>query len=295
MHTLDISPATLAYLNQITTLHTDGGVFHIHGWQGHTAHIDNPLHRHSFFEVCYVVSGEARYREGHNEYVLQSGDYFCSRPLRFHQIYEGRSLYLLWFSFELDTSRSTPQAVELVKRLAECEHDFIREAQSLPSVLTWHALLVQASRATGLSAILQPLASGFLSAMMSDFLQPAQSDQKPATPVPVHNPLRQLHGAKTYIEDNLSVPLRLRDVANYLLISERTLSRLFHEYDDTTFIKYLQSARLSKAEHLLRHSDYSIKRIVVESGFDSVAYFTRAFTQTYGIPPGQYRARVHQT
>lgn len=283
---IDHFPSTLSYLNQITRLDIEGGTYDIHHWAANPDHIDNQPHKHSFFEVCYVVSGDGVYLEGEREYRLGSGDLFCSRPGKQHRIYKGRSLYLIWISFELNAAASSNQAIAAIERLAHNENYFVRNTAAAPSILAWQALLRQASKGTGLDYILRPLACGFVAALMNDFLSPADAEHKTSLP---HDPQRIVQRAQTFVKDNLALPLRLKDVADYLHLSERTLSRLFHDCGGTTFVQYLKAERLRRAENLLVRTANSIKSIAEETGFESVHYFTRVFAETHGTPPGKFR------
>lgn len=285
---MDHFSTMLGYLNQITSVESGGGVYKIHNWNAHPAHIDNQLHKHSFFEVCYVVGGSAVYLDDDREFRLKSGDLFCSRPNVLHRIYEGRSLYLLWVSFEIDESESAPESVESARRLEQTERFLVRDAERLPAVLAWQSILEQAGEMHGIEEIMKPLASGFVAALIGSFRNAPFTSNKYAVG---GDPRRILQQAKTFILDNLSMPLRLGDVADYLHVSERQLSRLFHDYDEQSFIRFVQSERIRKASDQLKRTDKTIKEIASDCGFDSVHYFTRVFTGMAGIPPGHYRAK----
>jgi AraC family transcriptional regulator of arabinose operon len=284
----DITSA-VNYLNQITQLEVGGGSYLIHNWNAQPSHLDNQLHKHSFFEVCYVVSGTGIYLDKDREIRLESGDLFCSRPHTWHRIHGCRSLYLIWISFEMMESRSTEQALEFIKRLRRSDHFFIRDAQQVPSILAWQSILAQAGKLNGLKDILIPLASGFLAALINSFQSIPEAHDKVAL---ISDPRRLLQQANVFIHDNLSRPLQLKDVADYLHVSERNLSRLFHEHDEQTFVQCLKAQRLQKASILLMHTDKTIQEIATECGFESVHYFTRVFTFAYRTPPGKYRKRA---
>jgi len=65
--------------------------------------------------------------------------------------------------------------------------------------------------------------------------------------------------AKLYIRDNLSQSLGLKDVAHYLNVSERHLSRLFAAGIHESFSDFIRGERIRQATHLLLHSGLSIK------------------------------------
>ncbi|MNR24953.1 Multiple antibiotic resistance protein MarA [compost metagenome] len=97
--------------------------------------------------------------------------------------------------------------------------------------------------------------------------------------------------AKLYIRDNLAQALQLKDVANYLNVSERHLSRLFSEGIHESFTNYIRGERIRQAAHLLLSSDLPIKEIAEMTGFSSVHYFTRTFLLEKKIPPGRFRQK----
>ena len=48
---------------------------------------------------------------------------------------------------------------------------------------------------------------------------------------------------------------------------------------------YIRNIRLKKAKHLLEHSDRNISEVAYEVGFKDPSYFSRLFTERYGITP----------
>jgi AraC-like DNA-binding protein len=100
-----------------------------------------------------------------------------------------------------------------------------------------------------------------------------------------------LHRAKLFVKDNLAQPLTLEDVAAYLHISPRHLSRLFSIQLGVPYSSFVRQERIRAAAELLATTDRSIKHIAEETGFASVHYFTRVFTAEKGVTPGQFRRR----
>src|SRR4051812_12630955 len=70
--------------------------FYVHYWGGLTKHFTNHVHKHSFFEVCYVWDGNGFYEEGQQRFELSSGSLFMSRPHINHQISSETGLFLLF-------------------------------------------------------------------------------------------------------------------------------------------------------------------------------------------------------
>lgn len=51
--------------------------FYVHYWGAMTNHYNTLLHKHSFYEICYVVRGEGYYLEGDRTYPLREQTIFC--------------------------------------------------------------------------------------------------------------------------------------------------------------------------------------------------------------------------
>ncbi|HRK72855.1 MAG TPA: AraC family transcriptional regulator [Rhodothermales bacterium] len=54
---------------------------------------------------------------------------------------------------------------------------------------------------------------------------------------------------------------------------------------------YIRALRLQKGAYLLQHSSMSISEVASRVGFRSLAYFTKCFTNHYGVSPSTFQAR----
>lgn len=260
--------------------------FFVHYWGGETRHYTNHVHKHSFFEVCYVLEGEGAYEEGGDSYPLRPGVLFLSRPHLKHQIVSEPGLYLIFLAFELLEAESSPLAIQKFQHMARTANFIVEGAAELPLIQIWTALLAQANSACPFIADTVACLSRALLAMFvstfSDAHAPTGKHHASASASTL------VHRAKLYIRDNLAEALRLSDVADYLHISQRHLSRLFADELGQTFTNYVRQERVRQAAILLTTTDWSIKRIATETGFDTVHYFTTVFKAEMGVPPGGF-------
>ena len=281
---------THALLNaHAMNLRRDDAEFKMHYWGVDHPHYDNPVHRHSFFEICYVLEGEGEYTDGGIDFPLRRGTHFCSKPGAIHQIRSREGMFLLFVAFELDESRSGEEAIGAFRSLFDKGKICVHDAEEAPSALLWKSLLVRSNGPGRLSpravrAAARALLLSFPDLFASEAPLPASSSAgRYADAI-----LRQ---AKLYIRDNLPQPLRIGEIAGYLNVSERHLSRLFSGGIGENFTNYVRSERIRKAADLLASTDLPIKEIAEASGFSSVHYFTRVFVQDKGMPPGKYRGQ----
>ena len=86
--------------------------------------------------------------------------------------------------------------------------------------------------------------------------------------------------------DDLSVE-RLSQVANF---SKFHFHRQFSAYVGVSVARYVQLVRLKGASYQLVFTGRKIIDIALEAGFENPESFSRAFKQTFGQTPSQFRA-----
>lgn len=284
---IDWSRAQTVLNEYVSIVRNGDAAFHVFYWGANARHMDNPVHRHSFFEVCYVLDGHGEYIDDSAHFSLRPQTLFLSRPSVWHQIRSQHGM-LLWFvAFELDSDHSSPAVYARFQALRQAEHIFIPDAESTVLATLWRSLMAQTQDDQFLrSDVLSSTAMTLLLAVCPSFVT-ADDWARPAQ--------RSSHGeqliqsVETLIRDNLSQRLLLDQVAAYFHISGRQLSRLFAQYRGTTFSVYVVTERLREAVQLIEQTEFSISHIAEQTGFQSVHYFTNVFRRTYGVPPATYR------
>ncbi|USK32455.1 AraC family transcriptional regulator [Bacillus sp. F19] len=262
--------------------------FKVHYWGITPAHFDNPLHRHSFFEVCYVLSGEGLYKDMDAQFPLNKGNVFLSRPNIQHQILSEAGLFLVYVAFEISHEKSKHDAVIMFNRLERTNNICAVAADDSPTALLWRALISHTS--TGAANdfnFIGNMAHTLILSFNSMFSEDTQRSQEKMFS---NSSSILLYQAKLFIRDNLSEPFKLEHVANYLHISGRHLSRLFSDELGECFSNYIRNERVMKAASLLETTSIPIKEIADVTGFGSVYYFTRVFTTMMNISPAKYRS-----
>lgn len=83
--------------------------------------------------------------------------------------------------------------------------------------------------------------------------------------------------AENYILDNLKTKLTIKDIADYIGISEGYLSDIFHKLTGTTIIKYANKKRLEIAINLVKNESASLKEACNICGISDPNYLSRMF------------------
>jgi AraC family transcriptional regulator len=100
---------------------------------------------------------------------------------------------------------------------------------------------------------------------------------------------RRLTRVKEYIAANLEGDLTIAQLAKVASLSRFHFARAFKTAVGQAPHQYVSAYRLERAKELLRVGDQSLLDIAIALKFSSQGNFTRAFHQSTGLTPGQYR------
>ncbi|TDF94065.1 AraC family transcriptional regulator [Paenibacillus piri] len=267
------------------------GVFEVLYWSGDELHFTNKPHKHTFYEVFYVVEGEGFYMEGNVQHRLTSGTFVCCRPGVMHQIISDDGLFMLYIGFELKAPLSSAELnVKYLELENSADKTVCHDSHETLTVLMWKALLHQTALNTKNDK------DEFIRSMAYQFLLSIPDNFKQHKSLPAKKRTRRLGGktlsqAMSYIQDNLSSNLSLIQVANYVHLSPRHLSRLFFEERGQSFSDYIRKVRIERAIQLLVTTNLPIKSIAEITGFKTIHYFTRIFSKEMKMTPTFFRKK----
>ena len=66
------------------------------------------------------------------------------------------------------------------------------------------------------------------------------------------------------------------------------------EETGTTFNRYLNNVRITKAKELIRRGEYRLTDISQMVGYDDQSYFTKVFRRITGLSPGEYGKKTRR-
>jgi AraC-like DNA-binding protein len=100
--------------------------------------------------------------------------------------------------------------------------------------------------------------------------------------------VKQLVGAKQYIDNHFADNINLGDLATKAFISKFHFLRLFKLLYGVTSHQYLTSVRIENAKRLLNNGK-SISETCITVGFNSYTSFTGLFKKTTGTTPVAFK------
>lgn len=278
------------FLNRhLKKIRNDGVSIKVHQWGAFQEHPNQLLHEHDYYEACYVLNGNGLYIEGDAIADISEGTLILTTPETKHQLMSKQGLDIIFIGFELmDTSHSYIQ--NLFRGVKKPHFYLLPNKERSAAILLWVSLLKLAAQENPvyLKNNLDSLAITLFWSLLKDFQKEILAD----VPNPVRTPTSILiYRAKLYILKHLSDPISLKNLADYLHISERHLSRVFNQELGQSFTSFIRKERIRKAGILLSESNLPIKEIAAHTGFSSVHYFTNVFSKEMEMPPGQFRER----
>ena len=97
-----------------------------------------------------------------------------------------------------------------------------------------------------------------------------------------------------YISNHMDTIKNLQQVADHFFVSKYYLSHQFKDNTGFTFVEFLTKVKISRALHLLKHTNYSIAEIANACGFETPTYFGVVFKKKLHMTPLQYRTWIDQ-
>ena len=241
------------------------------------------LHNHASYEVHIVEAGHYHYRIDGQELRLSAGEFCLIAPNTHHgkgAAVQGAREYALKFEW-VDNG----QDLELCRRLRSFR-GCITGAYG-PEVLEYAQAAAREFHGRGLGR--DARIDAYLSLLLTQLLRCAFEDVSSGDEsLPEDETLTtrvDVFFAFHYREDTCA-----QDLARSLNMSVRQVNRILNRYYGTTFHKKLVAMRISAAKELLLSTDETVQAVADQVGYRNIGYFIKAFKDSCGMTPGEYRA-----
>jgi AraC family carnitine catabolism transcriptional activator len=91
------------------------------------------------------------------------------------------------------------------------------------------------------------------------------------------------------IEQNISEPFTVPEIASHIGLSQRQLERQFKKSVGCSIVQFGLLLRLQHARVLLISTDLGVRDIATAAGFNSISHFAYAFKKCFDRRPSEYR------
>ncbi|WP_022761652.1 MULTISPECIES: response regulator transcription factor [unclassified Butyrivibrio] len=96
---------------------------------------------------------------------------------------------------------------------------------------------------------------------------------------------------KEYINEHISEPISRNDIADSLHLSPDHVSVVVKTTESMTVKELITSVKMEHARNMLRNTKMPIGTISQKCGYDSFAYFSKIYRDTYNLTPSQERGK----
>ena len=254
---------------------------------------NEPVHRHHFIELVYILRGKSVQRIDGVEYPVTRGNLLLINESQQHSMrcQPGTSYINILMKPQIisESLRDIGNAFSLLmltdfsefKTTVDRSNCCIRfegnERDRLELLLHW--LLQELSNDD--SGVDLMLRSGLNMVLIQVF-------RKMALPMrPANTGID--HSLLAYLKDHCHQKLSLEDVAEHCGYDPSYFSRLFKRSTGRNFTAYIADCRLERACMLLEDTQQSVDSVIMACGFSDRTKFFRQFAALTGMTPLQYR------
>ena len=253
--------------------------------------------KHDFWELVYVDKGEIEIDMGDEKRSLTQGNIAFHQPNEYHNLRANGIV--------------APNLIVITFKCKSPSMDFFRKRILPLSDIEKHLLatIVQES----MNSFSSPLENTFLTELTRKEISTFGSEQM------IQLSLEQLlislyrnfditrinsttlkrgieqdlmSNALSYLNENISQKLSIKQISDSLGVSATTLKNLFKEQIGEGIMTHFAKMKIDIAKSLIREGNLNVSQISSYLGFDSVHIFSRRFKQITGMSPTQYGKSV---
>lgn len=243
-------------------------------------------HKHRFFQIISVRSGEGRFWLDGHEIPIVSKRVFLIKPGQVHGLSASSQIQTFDLKFVVRNAS--------LKQALLSAPSFIEEQGAAISTLIEHVR----SEGERRNIFFREMCAAYLVQLLVAYLQGNEGKTNGALDVAgdaatVFRASDVVRRAMDFISEHYRDDLDGRSMARSLGASDRQLRHWFKQSVDTSPMHYLACYRIEKAKELIKSTNHALKVIAEICGFKSVHHFNHVFSEITGQPPGAWR-RQHR-
>ena len=105
-------------------------------------------------------------------------------------------------------------------------------------------------------------------------------------------PASDIEKAKTFILENLSDPITVKDVADHVCMSPEYFTKLFKRETGQNIKEFITLTKLAAAKDMLEHSGIPVGMVALELGYTNFSHFSQVFKKYEDMSPSEYRSKM---
>ncbi|SDK23476.1 AraC-type DNA-binding protein [Catalinimonas alkaloidigena] len=255
-------------------------------------------HKHSFFELVYILSGTGRQCINQHQFDYQPGHLFLLTPQDCHAFEIETPTTFFFLRFNDIYLKSGAFQADQIERL-----EFIlQNASHQPGCILRHrsdkSLVQPMVEAIYRESIQRDLYNQELEQQLINTLivVVARNIAKYLPETVDDASDEKILAILQYIQQHIYAPdqLRAKVISERFGLSETYLGRYFKKHTQETLQQYIAHYRTRMIEHRLRHSDLRIHEIALDFGFTDESHLNKFFKKQKGHSPVAYRKQLRE-
>ncbi|MFL0268860.1 helix-turn-helix domain-containing protein [Candidatus Clostridium radicumherbarum] len=233
--------------------------------------------RHNLFELTFVDNGTLNTSIDGVDYTINSSDLIIYGKNQFHtqSVNNDSSCSYLTIVFDMECDDSSL----ICNRVFHCRKELYTAIRTLSKDMS-------STMPYSENLILSNLHEIIIRLFQYDYLD--IDDIKLPKEPHQHFQDELLERILAYIDKKVYTPITIEELCVAFSVSRSSLQTLFKENLNTSPKKYINDLKLAKSKQLIKENKHTISEIAFMLGFNSIHYFSRAFTQHYEISPSEY-------
>lgn len=235
------------------------------------------------FKIHYIHKGKGIFRLGNETYHLKEGQGFliCPSVISYYKADDKEPWSYSWCAFDGINAESYLARANLTIK------NPILEYNKDDKVSESFKKMIQASKMEKSSDLrLQSLLYLFLATIIDEaVLDPSYKESKT-------NKNMYINEAIDFIQINCSHKIRISELAKFIGLDRKYISKLFKDIVGVTIQDYLISFRINKAKEMMKDIQLSIGDISRSVGYDNPLIFSKTFKKINGLSPSKYRSSI---
>lgn len=242
--------------------------------------IIEPLHKHDFIEIVYILAGSSIQNINGKEHKVQKGDVLYFKIGDSHSYKAKGDLKLVnciilpsAFSNGLvDQTYQTfdiPNIIHLPsEHIMEFEYIIKQIEEEFAKKLSQHQIILKS----------------YLSVLLNLLIRYASNNNR-------HKNNHAINEILEYIEKDFT-KVTLNDLSKEFSYSPSYLSKFFKNHTGKTFSQYINDKRMEKAIALITTTDLTIDKLCLQLGYNGKNQFYKMFKEYTGTTPNNIRKQI---
>ena len=259
------------------------------------------MNRHDYFELVYLISGELVWQV-QDSFVTQSdGELFVMTSPKFHRVTERSGARVevrsLFFDRNLlaSTAGSDFEYLDYLFTQASNQRHLVGSDTHLPheiDQLIREIAKELPARSDRARLCVRTYIKMILVLLMDQVAVPGP---RHSTASRRQESMDRLKPLFERMEQDYAGRISTEDAAEVVNMSLSTFRRTFLQITGESFVQYLNTFRIAKAQKLLASTDMPISQVCLEAGFCDQSYFGMIFRRLTQMTPRYYRQKVFES